>query len=239
MLRPDLQVLCQGIDDGRRAFANTLEYIGVTTSANFGNMVSMALATPLLPFLPLAAKQILLNNFLSDLPSIALAGDRVDDEHLRSAQRWDVSDLRRYMLVFGLTSTVLALLTFGLLLQVFDAGEAVFQTAGFVVSLLTEPAMLLVLHTRLPAWHAVVGRHGGRGGAHHRAALQRRAGLVVRPGAVAGIAAGQPAGGGAGLRRGHRMGQATLPCAACEAPTHRATPPPPLTRLRCTPGLVA
>jgi P-type Mg2+ transporter len=154
LLRPDLQVLCQGVDDGRRTFANTLKYIGVTTSANFGNMVSMALATPLLPFLPLAATQILLNNFLSDLPAITISNDRVDPEHLDRAQRWDVHDLRRFMLVFGLTSTVFDLLTFGLLWQVFDAGEALFQTAWFVVSLLTELAVLLVLRTRRPAWRS-------------------------------------------------------------------------------------
>ena len=157
LLRPDLQVLCQGVDDGRRTFANTLKYIGVTTSANFGNMVSMALATPLLPFLPLAAKQILLNNFLSDLPSITISSDRVDPERLAKAQHWDVHDLRRYMLVFGLTSTVFDLLTFGLLLKVFDAGEAEFQTAWFVVSLLTELVVLLVLRTHLPAWRSRPG----------------------------------------------------------------------------------
>ncbi len=154
LLRPDLQVLGQGVDDGRRTFANTLKYIGVTTSANFGNMVSMALATPLLPFLPLAATQILLNNFLSDLPAITISGDRVDPEHLASAQRWDVHDLRRFMLVFGLTSTVFDLLTFGLLLKAFDAGEALFQTAWFVVSVLTELAVLMVLRTRRPAWRS-------------------------------------------------------------------------------------
>ena len=88
LLRADLDVLRRGVEDGRRTFANTLKYIGITTSANFGNMVSMALATPLLPFLPLAAKQILLNNFLSDLPSIAISTDNVDAEragHARSA----------------------------------------------------------------------------------------------------------------------------------------------------------
>ena len=154
LLRPDLQVLCAGVEEGRRTFANTLKYIGVTTSANFGNMVSMALATPLLPFLPLAATQILLNNFLSDLPAITISGDRVDPEHLDRAQRWDVHDLRRFMLVFGLTSTAFDLLTFGLLWQVFDAGEALFQTAWFVVSLLTELAVLLVLRTRRPAWRS-------------------------------------------------------------------------------------
>ena len=128
LLRPDLGVLCQGVEDGRRTFSNTLKYIGITTSANFGNMLSMALAAPLLPFLPLAAKQILLNNFLSDLPAITIASDRVDDDRLATAQHWDVHDLRRYMLVFGLTSTVFDLLTFGLLLKVFEAPEALFQT---------------------------------------------------------------------------------------------------------------
>jgi Mg2+-importing ATPase len=78
LLEPDLDVLRQGVLDGRRTFANTLKYIRITTSANFGNMVSMALATPLLPFLPLAAKQILLNNFLSDVPSIFISTDSVD-----------------------------------------------------------------------------------------------------------------------------------------------------------------
>ena len=154
LLRADLQVLCRGVDDGRRTFANTLKYIGVTTSANFGNMVSMALATPLLPFLPLAAKQILLNNFLSDLPSITIASDNVDEARLATAQHWDVHDLRRYMLVFGLTSTVFDLLTFALLLKVFHADESLFQTAWFVVSVLTELAVLMVLRTRLPAWRS-------------------------------------------------------------------------------------
>ena len=154
LLRPDLAVLCQGVEDGRRTFANTLKYVGITTSANFGNMVSMALAAPLLPFLPLAAKQILLNNFLSDLPSIAISTDRVDAKRLETAQHWDIHDLRRFMLVFGLTSTVFDLLTFWLLLKVFAASEAQFQTAWFVVSLLTELAVLMVLRTHGPAWRS-------------------------------------------------------------------------------------
>ncbi|MDO9284881.1 MAG: magnesium-translocating P-type ATPase [Aquabacterium sp.] len=157
LLKPDLDVLCQGVEEGRRTFANTLKYIGITTSANFGNMVSMALAAPLLPFLPLAAKQILLNNFLSDLPSAAISSDRVDAERLATAQHWDLRDLRRYMLVFGLTSTVFDLLTFGLLLKVFHATEAQFQTAWFTVSLLTELVVVLVLRTHLPAWRSRPG----------------------------------------------------------------------------------
>ncbi len=151
LLRHDLDVLRHGIEDGRRTFANTLKYIKITTSANFGNMVSMALATPLLPFLPLAAKQILLNNFLSDLPSVAISTDHVDRRELLASQRWDVAEVRRFMIVFGLLSTAFDLLTFLLLLRVFATDEATFQTAWFVVSLLTELTVVFVLRTRGPA----------------------------------------------------------------------------------------
>jgi Mg2+-importing ATPase len=158
LLRRDLDVLRRGVEDGRRSFANTLKYISITTSANFGNMISMALVTPLLPFLPLAAKQILLNNFISDLPSIAISTDNVDPGQTATAQRWNVAEVRRFMIVFGLVSTVFDLLTFALLLKVFHAGEAQFQTAWFVVSLLTELAVLLVLRTQASAWKSAPGR---------------------------------------------------------------------------------
>jgi Mg2+-importing ATPase len=151
LLQRDLGVLKQGVEDGRHTFANTLKYIAITTSANFGNMVSMALATPFLPFLPLLPKQILLNNFLSDIPSIAISTDNVDGEHLARAQRWNVKNVQRFMVVFGLISSLFDLMTFALLLTVFHAGETQFQTAWFVVSLLTELAVVLVLRTQRPA----------------------------------------------------------------------------------------
>ena len=150
LLRPDLDVLRGGVEEGRRTFANTLKYISITTSANFGNMVSMALVTPLLPFLPLAAKQILLNNLLSDIPSIAISTDRVDAGTITRVQRWNVAGVRRFMVVFGLISSCFDLLTFFLLFRVFAADEATFQTAWFVVSLLTELAVVLVLRTHGP-----------------------------------------------------------------------------------------
>jgi len=157
LLRSDLDVLRRGVEDGRRAFANTLKYIAITTSANFGNMVSMAIAVPFLPFLPLVAKQILLNNFLSDVPSIAISTDNVDPAQVAHAERWDIREVRRFMVVFGLVSTLFDLLTFGLLVVVFRATEAEFQTAWFVVSLLTELAVVLVLRTRLAAWRSRPG----------------------------------------------------------------------------------
>lgn len=154
LLTRDLDVLRAGVEDGRRTFANTLKYISITTSANFGNMISMALATPLLPFLPLAAKQILLNNFLSDLPSIAISSDSVDPERLTQPQRWNIKEIRKFMIVFGLISSVFDLITFGLLLWVFHADEATFQTSWFLISLLTELAVVLVLRTHRHAFRS-------------------------------------------------------------------------------------
>jgi Mg2+-importing ATPase len=158
LLSRDLDVLRSGIEDGRRTFANTLKYISITTSANFGNMVSMALATPLLPFLPLAAKQILLNNFLSDVPSMAISSDNVDRDRVSRPQRWSIKEIQRFMIVFGLISSIFDLLTFAVLLLVFHAGEATFQTTWFMISLLTELAVVLVLRTHRPAFRSKPSR---------------------------------------------------------------------------------
>ena len=151
LLQRDLGVLKRGIVGGRHTFANTLKYINITTSANFGNMISMAVASPLLPFLPLLPTQILLNNFLSDLPSIAISSDNVDPDRIETAQRWNVKDVQRFMIVFGLTSSLFDFITFGLLLLVLKANEHLFQSEWFVVSLMTQLACVLVLRTRLPA----------------------------------------------------------------------------------------
>lgn len=152
LLQPGLQVLRRGVQEGRRTFVNTLKYIQFTLSANFGNMVSMALATPWLPFLPVTAGQILLNNFLSDLPALALAADRVDSAAIRRARRWKVQQVRRFMWTFGLLSSLFDLLTFALLLWVFATPQPLFHAAWFLVSLLTEVGMLLLLRTREPLW---------------------------------------------------------------------------------------
>ena len=154
LLKRNLDVLRTGVVDGRRTFANTLKYISITTSANFGNMVSMAIAAPLLPFLPLVAKQILLNNFLSDVPSMAIATDLVDAARVTHPQRWDIRQIRRYMIAFGLISSAFDLLAFAALLLLFHVGEATFQTTWFVISLLTELGVVLVLRTRGPAWRS-------------------------------------------------------------------------------------
>lgn len=154
LLKRDLDVLVRGVDDGRKTFANTMKYISITTSANFGNMISMAAASLYLPFLPLLAKQILLNNFLSDIPSLAIAGDRVDADQLRRPRHWDIHFIRRFMVSFGLVSSLFDFATFAFLLLVAHAAEAMFQTAWFVESVLTQLAILFIVRTQMRPWNS-------------------------------------------------------------------------------------
>ena len=148
LLKQDLAVLRLGIEEGRRTFANTLKYVFTTTSANFGNMFSMAGASLFLPFLPLLAKQILLNNFLSDFPSLTIATDNVDPELVEKPRRWDIKFIRDIMIIFGLISSVFDFLTFGTLIFIAKAAPAEFRTGWFVESLMTELLITLVLRTR-------------------------------------------------------------------------------------------
>ena len=148
LLKKDLGILRQGIDEGRVTFANTLKYILTTISANFGNMFSMAGASMLLSFLPLLAPQILLNNFLSDIPAITIAGDNVDPEMVERPRRWNTKFIRNYMVLFGLVSSIFDFLTFGTLLLLFRASPEEFRTGWFIESLLTELVIALVVRTR-------------------------------------------------------------------------------------------
>lgn len=157
LLERDLDVIRRGIEEGRRTFANTLKYVMTTTSANLGNMISMAVASLFLPFLPLLAGQILLNNFLSDVPALGLADDSVDPEMVERPRRWDMRFLGRFMVEFGCLSSLFDLLTFALLLTVFAAGAAMFRTGWFVESLLTELLVALVVRTRRPFWRSRPG----------------------------------------------------------------------------------
>ncbi|MFM8268022.1 MAG: magnesium-translocating P-type ATPase [Ilumatobacteraceae bacterium] len=158
LLDKDLNVLLEGIRLGRRIFANTLKYVFVTTSANFGNMVSMAGATLLLPFLPLLPRQVLLLNFLSDIPGMTIAGDGVDDELLAGPTRWDIRLVRRFMVVFGLVSSLFDYAAFAILYLVLDVGADLFRTGWFVLSVGTELLVMLMLRTRRPFVRSRPGR---------------------------------------------------------------------------------
>jgi Mg2+-importing ATPase len=148
LLKTDLGILREGIDEGRMTFANTLKYILTTISANFGNMFSMAGASMLLPFLPLLAPQILLNNFLSDIPATTIAGDNVDPEWVEKPRCWNTAFIRNYMVLFGLVSSIFDFLTFGALLFLFHASQEEFRAGWFIESLLTELVIALVVRTR-------------------------------------------------------------------------------------------
>jgi Mg2+-importing ATPase len=157
LLKPGLDVLRRGIEEGRVTFANSLKYVFTTTSANFGNMLSMAGASLFLPFLPLLAKQILLNNFLSDFPAITIASDNVDREYVQSPHRWDVKFIRNFMIIFGLVSSVFDFLTFGLLLWLVHSTPEQFRTGWFIESLLTELLVALIVRTRRPFYQSKPG----------------------------------------------------------------------------------
>jgi Mg2+-importing ATPase len=148
LLKKDLDILREGIDEGRVTFANTIKYILIAISGNFGNMFSMAGASLFLPFLPMLAPQILLENFMSDIPSTTIAGDSVDPEMVTKPRRWNTRFIRNYMILFGLVSSVFDYLTFGVLLFLFQATPDEFRTGWFLESLLTELVIVLVIRTR-------------------------------------------------------------------------------------------
>ena len=150
LLEKSLGVLKRGIELGRAAFTNTLKYIYITTSANFGNMFSMAGASLFMSFLPLLPKQILLINFMTDFPAMTIASDAVDPEAVSAPRRWDIKRLRNFMLVFGFISSAFDYITFGVLLLWFKAAEELFQSGWFVLSILTELMLLLVMRTQNP-----------------------------------------------------------------------------------------
>jgi len=157
LLKQDLDILREGIDVGRITFANTLKYILTTISANFGNMFSMAAASLFLPFLPLLASQILLNNFLSDIPGTTIASDNVDAEWVAKPRRWNTVFIRDYMVLFGLVSSIFDFLTFGVLLFLYRASPEEFRTGWFIESLLTELVIALVVRTRGPFFRSRPG----------------------------------------------------------------------------------
>jgi Mg2+-importing ATPase len=158
LLDKSLAAVADGVRLGRHTFANTLKYVRVTTSANFGNMLSMAVAAAVLPFLPLLPRQILLLNFLSDIPGIAIAGDEVDPEQVERPFAWDIRGVRNFMITFGLLSSVFDLATFATLRLAFDTAAPTFRSAWFIESTLTELAVMLVLRTRRPFFRSRPGR---------------------------------------------------------------------------------
>jgi Mg2+-importing ATPase len=148
LMEKDLNVLVEGVKEGRVTFANTLKYVFMATSANFGNMFSMAGISLFLPFLPLLPSQILLTNLLTDFPEMTIATDRVDKELVNKPRRMDIKFIRKFMLVFGLLSSVFDYLTFAALIFLLHANPAQFRTGWFMESVISASIIVLVIRTR-------------------------------------------------------------------------------------------
>jgi len=158
LLEKELDVLLEGVKQGRITFANTLKYVFMATSANFGNMFSMAGASLFLPFLPLLPKQILLANLLTDFPETAIATDNVDQAAVEKPRRWDLRFIRNFMLTFGLVSSIFDYLTFGALVLLLHASPEQFRAGWFVESVISASLVVLVIRTNGPFYKSKPGK---------------------------------------------------------------------------------
>ena len=159
LLKNDLTILKDGVLEGRRTFDNTMKYIMMGTSSNFGNMFSVAGGSIFLPFLPMTAVQILLNNLLYDFSQSTISTDHVDTEYIMKPKKWDITFIRNFMVVLGPISSIFDFLTFFIMLYIFRASEPLFQTAWFLESLTTQTLIILSIRTRLtPFWKSQPSR---------------------------------------------------------------------------------
>jgi Mg2+-importing ATPase len=148
LMEKNLNVIADGIREGRKTFANTLKYIFINTGCTFGNMFSVSIASIILPFLPMLPKQILLTNFITDFPYLSIASDHVDDEQIEMPGKWNLRLVRNYMVIFGIHSSVFDVITFLTLMYYFRVKESAFQTGWFIESILTELFILFIIRTR-------------------------------------------------------------------------------------------
>jgi P-type Mg2+ transporter len=159
LLEKDLGVLANGVKEGRKTFANTLKYVFMATSANFGNMFSMAGASLFLSFLPLFPRQILLTNLMTDFPETTIGTDNVDSELVEKPRRWNVAFIRNFMIVFGILSSVFDYVAFGVLIFVLKSSPELFRTGWFVESVLSASLIVLVIRSRRPFFKSFPGKY--------------------------------------------------------------------------------
>jgi P-type Mg2+ transporter len=159
LMEKDLSVLVDGIKEGRKTFANTLKYIFINTGSTFGNMFSVAIASLILPFLPMLPKQILLMNFITDFPYLTVASDNVDEEQLDKPGKWNLKFIRNYMIIFGIHSSLFDVITFLTLLYVLKVKESAFQTGWFIESIVTELCILFIIRTHKNFFKSKPGKY--------------------------------------------------------------------------------
>jgi Mg2+-importing ATPase len=150
LLKKDLSILADGIIEGRKTFANITKYILNTVSANYGNMFTLATSSLFLTFIPLLPKQILLNNFISDVPLLAIASDKVDSGFVKKPKKWNIDLIGKFMIYFGLISSLFDLATILPLIVLWHTTPEIFRTAWFVESSLSEILITFSIRTQLP-----------------------------------------------------------------------------------------
>lgn len=158
LLRKSLRVIHDGILEGRKTFSNTMKYLLMGTSSNFGNMFSAAVSSFILPFLPMTPVQILLNNSMYDIAQLTLPSDNVDSESLVKPRHWDINFIKNYMIFFGPISSLYDFLTYGLMFYYFKANASLFQTGWFVESLATQVLVVFVIRTSRPFYKSQPGK---------------------------------------------------------------------------------
>lgn len=159
LIEKKLDVLADGIIEGRKTFANTMKYLYINTGSTFGNMFSVAVASLTLPFLPMLPKQILITNFLTDFPFLTVATDNVDKEQIEKPGQWNLKLIRNYMLIFGIHSSLFDIITFIILYFILRVKESEFQTSWFIESVLTELFILFIIRTHKKFFISKPGRY--------------------------------------------------------------------------------
>lgn len=159
LMEKDLSVLSQGVIEGRKTFSNTMKYVFMATSANFGNMFSMAVVSIVIPFLPLLPTQVLLTNLLQNFPQITIASDSVDDELVAKPRRWSIRFITDFMVVFGIISSLFDFITFGALLLLLHGNVIQFRTGWFIESVISASMVVLIIRTRRPFFKSMPGRY--------------------------------------------------------------------------------
>ena len=231
LLEKSLDVLADGVSEGRRIFANTIKYVLMGTSSNFGNMFSAAAASGVLPFLPMLPAQILLNNLLYDAGQLTIPTDHVDPEQLLAPSHWDIAFIRRFMLFFGPLSSLFDFLTFGIMLGPLHAGADLFRSGWFVESLATQTLVIFAIRTRrIPflrsraSWPLTVASLGRRRGGGTAATVATGARPRVRP--AAGVVLRRPGRDGRGVPGAGRARQADVLRRGAAPGAHRPAPRP-------------
>ncbi|MCZ2442552.1 MAG: cation transporting ATPase C-terminal domain-containing protein, partial [Flavobacteriales bacterium] len=159
LIEKKLDVLADGIIEGRKTFSNTMKYLYINTGSTFGNMFSVAVASLTLPFLPMLPKQILITNFLTDFPFLTVATDNVDKEQIEKPGQWNLKLIRNYMLIFGIHSSLFDIITFIILYFILRVKESEFQTSWFIESVLTELFILFIIRTHKKFFISKPGRY--------------------------------------------------------------------------------